>query len=102
MELVESGKSFAKMEERKRKRREGEAKEDAARDMAVEAPSVKNDRLDPPAPGVGDAHKRIRRRFKQSKPIADVAGGGNEESSMDPSVLKSVFGSGRDRKYTKG
>lgn len=88
VELVESGRSFAKMEERKRKRREDNT-------GSTHAPPT-SDRgagnLEPEHDaerGVGDAHRRIRRRFKQSTPVSDVGGG---SGGMDKSVLRSVFG----------
>lgn len=99
VELVESGRSFAKMEERKRKRREDT-------DTASAAPSaIQNggggnggeNGEGPSSPGVVDTHRRIRRRFKQSRPVADVGGGGGERSGMDRAVLKSVFGGGREK-----
>lgn len=83
LELVESGRSFQKMEERKRKRRE----DAAGADGAPTASSAGGDGGEA-RPGVGDAHRRIRRRFKQSSPVADVGGQGG----MDKAVLQSVFG----------
>lgn len=94
VELVESGRSFAKMEERKRKRREdetGAVSAPAAPTGQGAAPRV-GDAQGEARPGVGDAHRRIRRRFKQSSPVADVGGGGGEK--MDAAVLRSVFGGG--------
>lgn len=87
------------MEERKRKRRE-----DTSTPSAV--PSAQNggggdgdkNGEGPSSPGVVDAHRRIRRRFKQSRPVADVGGGGGEGSGMDRAVLQSVFGGGREKK----
>eukprot|EP00903_Cladosiphon_okamuranus_P016561 g15278.t1 len=97
VELVESGRSFAKMEERKRKRREDNP---AAGDRSGGTAGVQARKPAQPeggggggeggAGGVGDSHQRIRRRFKQSSPVADVGGGDGGE--MDATVLRSVFG----------
>lgn len=92
VELVESGRSYAKMEERKRKRREADT--DAALAGAGPSASKPVDRSEAPrSVGVGDSHQRIRRRFKQSSPVADVGGGGG---GVDRTVLRSVFGGGGD------
>lgn len=85
LELVESGRSFQKMEERKRNRREAEAGAGGAPTTSSTGGGGVEAR-----PGVGDAHRRIRRRFKQSSPVADVGGGG--KGGMDSAVLRSVFG----------
>lgn len=107
MELVESGRSFAKMEERKRKRREGEAGKikdgsgSGSGSVATGGGGSKAPRNgeevqgETSRPGVGDAHRRIRRRFKQSSPVADVGGGG--AGGMDAAVLRSVFGKKKGR-----
>ncbi len=85
MELVESGRSFAKMEERKRKRRE--------ENPGPPATGLEGGQAKDAAPArVGDSHQRIRRRFKQSSPVADVGGG--DGGGMDATVLRSVFGGG--------
>ena len=91
MELVESGRSFAKMEERKRKRREDDAGAPGASGALPGGGGGGGGRGEGDArKGVGDSHRRIRRRFKQSTPVADVGGGG--EGGMDAAVLRSVFG----------
>lgn len=106
MELVESGRSFAKMEERKRKRsQEQVGVSDAVRAIenggggggGEKGGGVENGEASP-APGVGDAHRRIRRRFKQSRPVSDVGGGGGEKGGMDRAVLQSVFGGNRQKR----
>lgn len=105
VELVESGRSFAKMEERKRKRREENPGPDAAGlegtggggapRTSGEGAQAKN-----AAPArVGESHQRIRRRFKQSSPVADVGGG--DGGGMDATVLRSVFGGGGGSKNKK-
>ncbi|CAB1117754.1 unnamed protein product [Ectocarpus sp. CCAP 1310/34] len=105
VELVESGRSFAKMEERKRKRRQDGSDDNnsasAASTIGGGSPAaVAAAKLTAgggegvpgnPAPaGVGDSHRRIRRRFKQSNPVGDVGGGGG--GGMDAKVLRSLFG----------
>lgn len=87
VELVESGRSFAKMEERKRKKQEQEGANGKVTADGAEVGQT----------GVADSHRRIRRRFKQSSPVADVGGGGSK--GLDADVLRSVFGaSGESRK----
>eukprot|EP00752_Nemacystus_decipiens_P003066 g2842.t1 len=96
VELVESGRSFAKMEERKRKRREENPPPLAERSVGAAGDGARASHTAPAGGvggeggGVGNSHQRIRRRFKQSSPVADVGGGGGAE--MDTTVLRSVFG----------
>ncbi|CAM9168907.1 unnamed protein product [Pylaiella littoralis] len=104
VELVESGRSFAKMEERKRKRKEDDAGRAPAPGAGPSAGNLAERGGTPrsgggearaqegePARRVGDSHQRARRRFKQSSPVADVGGGGG---GVDLTVLRSVFGGG--------
>ncbi|CAM9487847.1 unnamed protein product [Choristocarpus tenellus] len=89
VELVESGRSFAKMEERKRKQREEQAQKMIGQNSTGQG-VMGNGAV---AGGDVDVHRRVRRRFKQARPVADAGGG--ERGGMDPSVLQSVFGKKR-------
>lgn len=99
VELVESGRSFAKMEERKRKKQEQEG---ANRKAATPGDGGKAtaDGAEVGQTGVADSHRRIRRRFKQSSPVADVGGGGGKD--LDTDVLRSVLGAGGERRKPNG
>lgn len=83
MELVESGRSFAKMEERKRKRNT-ELRQEGGGTTSISGGAGEE---------AGDAHRQIKRRFKQSKPVLDVSSGGKDAGALDQAVLRSVFGS---------
>lgn len=103
MELVESGRSFAKMEERKRRRQEEEdSVAVAGNSNAAGKPIPPKDTAGRSNSSIDKVHKRIRRQFRQSRPVADVGGGGSAAASMDSGVLMAVFGQQKPNKRGQG